>query len=337
MKNRIRAFVSILALGVIAAGWLWALFALVLFPGWNPWGHGLAAVAWIGGTLLAWRWLARRGRWAAVAGIAAAVAAVALVFLSTVRPRNDRDWTADEARLPKVAIDAGGGRVTVRDLRFVTYRTTADYDVHWYDQTFDLDRIATVDFVVEPFASWRGPAHTFLTFGFDGGEHVAVSVEIRKERGESYSPLAGLFRRYELIYVLGDERDLIGLRANVRHDPVYLFPIRATRGQVRALFLSMAGRAEQLEHRPEFYNTLTSTCTTNILRHVNELRDEAIPAWDLRVLLPGYSDDLAWKLGLIEAGGTLEEARRRFRINGRSAFGPGGADAADWSRQIRQR
>lgn len=315
---------------LLAAGWAWAGLALFYFPDWGGGIRGAAVAVWLMGSVVLWRRLSSPRREAA---LALGVAAVALVFLATVRPRLDRGWTPDEARMPVIRFAPGGERVTIENLRHATYRTTADYDVEWYARTFDLARLSTLDFVVEPFASWRGPAHTFLTFGFADGEHVAVSVEIRKEKGESFSPWAGLFRHYEILYVLGDERDLIGLRANVRHDPVYVYPIHATPEQIRALFRSMLRRAQGLAVHPEFYNTLTSTCTTNIVRHVNELRDHPIPWWDGRVILPGYSDELAFERGLIDFPGTLDQARRRFQINRRSAFG---ADGPTWSRQIRR-
>jgi hypothetical protein len=314
---------------VLALGWAWALLVLALFPGWPLALRITAVVVWVVTTWASWR--LQRGAWRA-ATIAASIAAVGLWYAFAVRPLPARDWTPDQQKTPAVRFSADGRRVEVQNVRFATYRTAADYDVAWETRTYDLDRIRTVDFLVEPFEEWRGPAHTLLTFGFEDGEHVAVSAEIRKEKGESFSPLDGLFRHYEVAYVVGDERDLIGLRANVRRDPVYLFPIRATPEQVRELFISMLKRADGLGRRPEFYNTLTTTCTTSIVQHVNELRDEPISWWDPRVLFPGYSDELAYELGLIAFDGTLEEARRRFLINDRSAFG---ADGKAWSRQIR--
>jgi len=132
--------------------------------------------------------------------------------------------------------------------------------------------------------------------------------------------------------VAGDERDLIGLRANVRGHPVWVYPVRAEPAQAQALFVSMMGRAAALGERPEFYHTLTNTCTTNIVRHLEALSGRDL-GWDLRILLPGYADGLAWELGLIGGASSLEEARARFRINARSAFG---ADSPGWSRQIRE-
>ena len=141
----------------------------------------------------------------------------------------------------------------------------------YYKKNFDLGQLRDVWFIVEHFGDWKGPAHTFLSFDFGNQGYVAVSVEIRKEKGESFSALKGLFKRYEVMYVIGDENDLIKLRTNFRHDPVYLYRTRTSTENKRALFIQMIERANQLQSHPEFYNTLTNTCTTNIVNHINAL------------------------------------------------------------------
>jgi hypothetical protein len=228
------------------------------------------------------------------------------------RPSNDRDWTPDQARLPRIELD--GRRVRVQNLRHARYRSTSDYDVAWEERTYDLDRLRTAWFAVEPFAGWQGLAHTLMSFGFEGNDFLAISVEIRKEKGEEFSPWKGLVRQYEIMYVLGDERDLIGLRTNHRRDRVYLYPVRAPRERIEQMLVGMLRRANRLAEEPEFYNTLTSSCTTNIVRHVNELVPGRVP-WSYKVLLPGYSDELAYDLGLIDTDLPFEEARRHFRID----------------------
>jgi len=233
------------------------------------------------------------------------------------RPSNDRDWMPDQERLPRVELD--GRRVRVHNLRHARYRSTSDYDVAWEERTYDLDRLRSAWFMVEPFYDWKGPAHTLMSFGFDGleeeaGDYLVVSVELRKEKGEEFSPLKGLFRQYELMYVLGDERDLLLLRTNHRRDEVYLYPVRAPRERIEQMLVGMLRRANRLAEEPEFYNTLTSSCTTNIVSHVNELVPGRIP-WSYKVLLPGYSDELAYDLGLIDTDLPFAEAQRRFRID----------------------
>jgi hypothetical protein len=260
--------------------------------------------------------------------IGVAVLALVALVLSR-RPSNDRDWSRDQVRLP-VATFAGDS-VRVHNVRDIRYRTTADYDVAFEDRAYDLRRLESVWFVVEPFSGMKGPAHTFVSFGFDDGQYVAISVEIRKEKEEHFSALKGALRSYELTYVVGDERDLIKLRSNYRRDSVYVYRTVATPQQGRALFVSMLGRANRLAEQPEFYNTLTSTCTTNIVRHVNEITPKRVPL-SYKVLLPAYADELAYKVGLLDTTVPFETLRAAAKINERALRY---ADSSAFSRLIR--
>jgi hypothetical protein len=246
--------------------------------------------------------------------LAGVVIAIAVVMILAFRPSNDRDWSPDQQRLPIATFD--GPLVTVENIRNFEYRSPADYTPRYYDKTFDLRKLESAWFVVEPFGKGAA-AHTFVSFGFGGNDFVAVSVEIRKEKGESFSALKGLLRQYELMYVVGDERDLIKLRSNHRKDVVYLYPIHTTPGKMRAMFTSMLARANKLRVDPEFYNTATNTCTTNIVRHVNAISPRRVP-FHPAVLLPGHSDRLAYDLGLIDKSLPFDAVRARHRINERA-------------------
>jgi hypothetical protein len=246
-----------------------------------------------------------------VAIIAALLALAYTILVIVVRPSNQRDWSTDQAVLPFAEFD--GPMVRVHNIRNFRYRSVSDFTPAYYDKSFDLRKLEKVWFVVEPFGKWRGPAHTFVTFGFGNDDYLAISVEIRKEKGESFSPLKGLLRRYEVMYVAGDERDLIALRAKYRGDQVYLYPIRTTPERMRRMLTGMLSRMNKLRAEPEFYNTLTNTCTTNLVRHVNTITPGRIPL-RLGILLPGYSDELALELGLIDTNLPLDEARRTFDI-----------------------
>ena len=251
-------------------------------------------------------------RWLRITLAALGVLALFRVVLSLlVRPSNERPWAVDQALLPVAEFD--GPLVTIRNIRNFRYETTDRYTPAYYDKTFDLRKLDSAWFIVEPFGK-SSAAHTFVSFGFGPSEFVAVSVEIRKEKGESFSALKGLMRQYEVMYVVGDERDLIKLRTHYRKDPVYLYPMRTSRERMREMFTGMLERANKLRNQPEFYNTLTNTCTTNLVRHVNTMVPGRIP-WHPAVFLPGYSDRLAYKLGLIETDLPLSEVRKRFRIN----------------------
>jgi hypothetical protein len=264
-------------------------------------------------------------------GLAAALLVAAVAF-SFVRPSNDRNWKTEHARLPSAVFD--GNRVHITGIRNFRYVSADSFIVGYYDRTFDLDSLATVWLGIAVFneAERRGPAHSLLSFGFDGGDYVAISVEARKEVGEGYSTVKGLFKKYEIIYVIGDERDLLLTRAVYRPDDVYLYPIKASREKVRELFVSMLEKADALHDEPEFYNTLTNNCTSKLRDHVNMIAPGLVPnSWKL--VLPGYADELVKDLGLLGEDVSIEEARRRYWINGRAQVY---AEAPDFSRQIRR-
>src|ERR1051325_6252563 len=167
----------------------------------------------------------------------AVIATLALPFAiwwGTRRPSNDRDWQPDNARTARA--EFVGDSVRIHNVRNADYVTTSRYVVRWEDRAYDLRRVRRAWFLVEPFSrDWRGPAHTLASFEFDDGRFLAVSAEIRKEKGETFSPLLGLMRQFEMTYVVADERDVVRLRTNYRRDPVYLYPGRADRAKVRAL------------------------------------------------------------------------------------------------------
>jgi hypothetical protein len=241
---------------------------------------------------------------------------IAMIGWTRVRPSNNRDWSIGQDRLP--GVEFHGDSITLRNFRNFAYDTTGTIVTPAYDaRSYDLNQLQTVWFILAPFEpDNRGPAHSFLSFGFADSQYVAISVEARKEADESYSIVKGLLKRYEIMYVVGDERDLIRLRV-ARGDDVYLYPIRTTPAKARALFVRMLEDANTLAREPEFYNTLTNNCTTKILEHANTVASEKIP-YGREVLLPGYADELAQELGLIDTDLPLEEARRRFRINQRA-------------------
>jgi len=268
-------------------------------------------------------------RCAVFAAVALVVAALALAL---VRPSNERDWAPEHARPPRAEFD--GDRVLVRDVRDFRQRADGSVMRRFEDRSYDLTRLETLWYALAVFdgEGWRGPAHGLFSFGFAGGAYVAISVEARKEVGETYSWWRGLFKTYELIYVVGDERDLLLTRAVHRPDVVYLFPVAATPEKIRELFVDMLERADALRESPEFYNTLTDNCTSRLRDHVNAIAPGRIPpSW--KTALPGYSDELMANLGLLDSTLPLEQARLRYMINDRARRHAG---AADFSRAIRR-
>jgi hypothetical protein len=191
------------------------------------------------------------------------------------------------------------------------------YTPAYYDKTYDLSKLKKVYYIVEPFSGFKGSAHSFLSFEFDSNEFLAISVEIRKEKGETFSALKGLLNQYEIMYVAADERDVVKLRANYRKDLVYVYPVKTTQQKAQNLFLSIAARINKLKDKPEFYNTVMNNCTTNIAAHVNSISPKRAP-WSLSYILPAYSDKYAYDLGLIDTDLPFEQARQTYLINDRS-------------------
>jgi hypothetical protein len=251
------------------------------------------------------------------AAIAATVAATAgAAGLATVRPSNDRVWAPEHAVLPSA--DIAGDSVRIRRVRNFAHTAEDQFTPAYEDRSYDLSKLESAWFIVTPFSRWwRGPAHTFVSFGFADSQYVAISVEARREPGESYAVLTGLFKRFEVIYVVGDERDLIGSRALFGGYDVYLYPIRAPREKIREMFVDMLERANALRAAPEFYNTATNNCTSNVVDHVNRVAPGTVPT-GFKTIVPGYTDEVAHRLGLIDSTITLDEARRRHRVNDRA-------------------
>jgi len=259
--------------------------------------------------------MARFSKRKALVGALVVVGGIA-VFWMTVHPTNERAWVTQQAVLPAARID--GHLAHVQGVRNFHFTAEDKFAPAYYDRTYDLDKLVSASFIVTPFSeAWRGPAHTFVTFGFSDSQFVSISVEARREPGETYGPVTGLLKQFELIYVIGDERDLIGQRAAFGKSPVFLYPIRAPRERIRDVFVEMLQRADGLRSHPEFYNTLTNNCTSNVIAHVNHVAPHRIPS-GLKTILPGYSDEVAHDLGLIDTDLDIVHARERFRINERA-------------------
>lgn len=308
---------------VAAAAWAW-----MPGPAWLAVLAGIAvfAPAWIWGFVRPTAWRAWLGRGFII---------LVLVVMSAVDPATRRTWSADQSHT--ITAEASGSSITIRNVRNCRYFTADDYDVYWQTRTVDPARIDEVWYVVEPFSPGSSAAHTFLSFGVNDGKgnrrYLAVSVEIRREVEERFSPVAALFRRYELMYVFADESDVIALRAIHRKHDVFLYPVKATPAQASSLFIDMLERAVELNRQPEFYHTITNNCTSNIAAHLRKLWPGVVPRWDLRYLLPAGADALALRHGLLDCAGTIDEVRQRYNIS--AAARQAGGDSLQFSAEIR--
>jgi hypothetical protein len=324
------AGLSLLGLLILAAGG-WGVLALAVS---GPHGDALRAglAAGFGAASLAalvalavGRW-----RWRGLALYLALFAAV-LAWYFSIAPSNEREWLTENAVLPHATID--GNVVTVHNIRNFSYRTETDFTPAYYHKRFDLSQFEGVDLVA---SYWMGPhiAHVFLSFAFAGGDHLAISIEARKEKGEGYSTIKGFFRQYELYYVVADERDVIGLRTNHRNDPpeqVYVYRLKGNLDGGRRLFMEYMDQINALAMRPAFYNSLTTNCTTNIWMN-SRVNPEHVPfSW--KILASGHVPEFLHGQGrLAAAGPDFAEIQRRALVNVRAQAA---GTAADFSRRIR--
>jgi Domain of unknown function (DUF4105) len=232
---------------------------------------------------------------------------------ATLRPSNDRLWADDVARTASATVD--GDQLIVRNVRDFLWRTDTDYDARWETRGYNLNDLTNVDLIM---SYWTGEtiAHAIVSFGFVDGQHLAFSIEIRKEKSESYSPLAGFFRAYELSFIAADERDVLGVRTNVRGEDVRIYRLRLKPGQARALLLEYVDQINSLATTPRFYNSLTANCTTQIFRMARAL-GSGVP-FDYRVLLAGYFPDYVYDRGAMDTRRTFAELRERSHIQGRA-------------------
>ncbi len=236
-----------------------------------------------------------------------------LIFLLLKKPSNSLDWSPDQAVLGYY--ERNGSIISAYNIRNITYTTTKNYSIHYYNETYDLNKLDSVYLMIEPFnGEWAGIGHALLTYGFDDGRYLSVSIEARREKGVPYSPYKGLLRNYELMYVLSDENDVIKLRSNYRNDSVYLYPVNLTKEESQKALISMLDKANSLKQNPEFYNTFTSGCLSEALTHVNKASPGKVP-FSLSLLAPGIADKYLYMIGFFKTSKNFEKTKQECRIN----------------------
>lgn len=306
----------LLKLGLVG----WATLAIY----WSnlPWPWARLALALVFLAFGIWAlWIARRP---VVFG--AAFLAVLAWWLS-IPPSDNRDWRPEVALKPRATID--GDTVRISNFRNFDFRSRDDFTPVYEEREVQLSHLVGVDFFL---SFWmEGPVgHTWVSFIFDNAPPVSISIETRPEVGEGFDPLASMFRQFELIYVVGDEKDLVGLRG-VRNEESFLFHVRASPESARALFLIYLGRINELADQPEWYNLLSNNCTLNIVRYMNRAGREG--GFRPSHLLNGLFDSYLFSQGYLDTTLSLEQLRARSRITEviRSA-----ADAPNFSQLIRR-
>jgi hypothetical protein len=269
-------------------------------------------------------WVTRKlGMFLSFAGLFLCV----LVWYICIRPSHDRQWRPEVSVMPRATIN--GDRIRITGFRNFKYRSMDDFTERYEEREFLISHLTSLDFFV---SYWKkGPVgHTFLSFNFDNALPLCISIETRPEVGEGFNPIASLFKQFELIYVVGDERDIVGVRTNYRKEDVYLYHLLTSPENARRLFLAYIDRINQLADHAEFYHLLSNNCTINIVRYANKAG--RIGRLDIRHLLNGFIDSYIYSAGLVDNTLPFDELRRRSRIN---EAAQAAADAPDFSQRIR--
>lgn len=283
-------------------------FSPLVAQQWRP----LAAGAYAAVTVLAFLLLPRHGR--SLLGSVCAFALLVFLFFQ-IPASNDRDWQPEVAVSPYATVK--GNLITIHNVRNFNYRSENGFDARWEKRTYNLSKLDSADIIAVYWAG-KAIAHVMLSFGFAGKDYLAVSIETRKEKGERYSTLAGFFRQYELYYVVADERDVIGVRTTYRQpqEDVYVYRTNAPIKNIRRVFLDYIKSINELRDDPQFYNTLTTNCTTSILLHTRMNPESPPMSW--KILLSGYVPDYLYELGRLDTTKPFAELARLSRVNDRA-------------------
>jgi hypothetical protein len=250
-----------------------------------------------------------------------------VVWWIVIPPSHDREWRPEVAVMPRAFID--GDHVRITGVRNFDYRSRNDFSVRHEEREVLLSHLIGLDFYVSYFM--EGPVgHTFLSFVFDNAPPLSISIETRPEVGEGFAPIASMFKQFELIYVVGEERDLVGVRANHRQEPVYLYRLNTSADDARRLLLVYLERINELADRPEFYHLLSNSCTINIVRYANAAG--RVGRLDIRHILNGLADSYLYRSGRLDTTLPFDELRRRSLINTAARAADG---APDFSQRIR--
>jgi hypothetical protein len=236
------------------------------------------------------------------------VLAVFFVVVMLKKPSHDRDWEEGQEELPKILVEQNS--IEILNFRDFVWKKDGTWQKRYVAERFSLDQLQSTDVIISHFSDFEGLAHIFLSFGFSDGRHAVVSMETRREKDEEFSPILGLLREFEIIYVVGSERDIVGLRTDVRDERVYLYPTIADPEKSKELFLKIAQDINLIHEKPKFYNTLADNCTNVITRRVEEISELNFRLTH-KTLMPGYFDEVLHEMGLIAdpAGKNFQETK----------------------------
>lgn len=312
MRRVIWAFLTVVVAILVALAVAWASLALwyrLPLPefGRGFWAGLFALFGVFTVTALFGPW-----RFKAVATFVGAFALV-LVWWNTIKPVEDAAWAPDVAR--QVTGEFNGDLLTLTNVRDFEWNSKTDFKERWTTRTYDLSKVRTVDLFM---SYWAGPkiAHVIFSLGFEGGEQLPWSIEVRHQSGGAFSPLADLFKSNPLVIIASDERDVVGVRSNFRGEDVQIYRLKASPEQARALLRQYVDDVNRLAERPEFYNSITTNCTTTVVKMMRMVGDKVPLDW--RLIVNGYVPDYAYDHGALDTSMPLSELRTIAHIDKRA-------------------
>jgi hypothetical protein len=320
-------FWGLVALLLIVPIGLWASLALWFrIPG-PEWLRGIMAALSCCVSLTTVAALSTDRRWRALAIFVPALAAL-LVWWSTIKPPTVADWSPDVARQVTGVVE--GNLLTLKNVRDFDWTSRTEYKERWVTETHDLSKLRELDVFL---AYWAGPemTHLIISFGFEDGRFLAWSAEVRSRKGGEFSPVADLFRSNPLVIIASEERDVVRLRSNIRGEDVQLYRLSTPPDVARAILLQFVEESNALAARPRFYNSITTNCTTAVVKLVRAAGGR-LP-FDWRLIVNGFLPSYLYDHGIVDTRISLEELRARSRISERARQAD---DSPDFSRIIRE-
>ncbi|EPF80354.1 Lnb N-terminal periplasmic domain-containing protein [Acinetobacter rudis] len=243
------------------------------------------------------------------------VFALSLLWYFNIPAKQDRDWDPEVSRI--FNYQKQGSLVTINNVRNFAWKSDGRYDERWESRKYDLDQLTGVNVIT---SYWMGPqiAHTLVSFDFANQRPLVFSIEIRKERQESFSAIGGFFRQFELSLIAADEEDIVYTRSNIRHEQVYFFPVKMPKAAMQALFIEYLKKSDELAATPKWYNTVTSNCTTIIFDMAQAIEESLLPK-DYRLLVSGYLPNYLYDIGVLDQRWDMAQWYQHAHINPRTA------------------
>jgi hypothetical protein len=246
----------------------------------------------------------------------------------SIQASGKRNWQPEVAETAWTERD--GDKITIHNFRNFDYQPGQPARSRWETKVVDLSQLQAVDLYINFWGSTL-ICHPIVSFQFGPTDHVAISVETRMAQGQTYSMIRGFFKQFELTYIVADERDVIRVRTNYRHEQLYLYRTSVGSDRARRLFLNYLQSVNAIHGRPQFYNAVTDNCTTNVRTHTAATTAKPAP-WDWRMLLNGTVDELVYQNGGFASHLPFAELKQMSLIDAKAQAAD---QAPDFSERIR--